>query len=344
MHGRRSLRGIVLPIVDNINQLGRRVGMLEENMADGDPHNQPELNIGEYTLPFIGNVPTAIVLDDVARQYELKNMHIGLLPSFSGRVTEDCLQFMKHYEATLETFLVMARQAVLTREQLHLRCFQYCLKDTAMTWYMNLRPGSLVTWSQVCKVFFNKYFLSQKAKDLRSKIASFVEEDGEPFYEAWERFNLLLAQMPPHTYHPELKVNSFYNGLSPITQMMVDKACGGTIADKRAVEAYDILEKIAQNSQQRTSHVRRDGRIYVGHDTQVQIQMSRMNKELQSIKKLITGKPRPSHGVSQVTEKIKGGERLFSQEEQAQAQSQAQALREFQRQRKTHILIHTIRG
>ncbi|KAK3204523.1 hypothetical protein Dsin_018569 [Dipteronia sinensis] len=100
-----------------------------------------------------------------------------------------------------------------------------------------------------------------KAKDLWLKIASFVEEDGEPFHEAWERFNLLLAQMPPHTYHPELKVNSFYSGLSPITQMVVDNACGGTIADKRAVEAYDILGKIAQNSQQRTSHVRRGGRI-----------------------------------------------------------------------------------
>ncbi|KAK3218681.1 hypothetical protein Dsin_012651 [Dipteronia sinensis] len=60
--------------------------------------------------------------------------------------------------------------------------------------------------------------------------------------------------MPPHTYHPELKVNSFYSGLSPITQMMVDNACGGTIVNKRVVEAYDILEKIAQNSQQRTSH------------------------------------------------------------------------------------------
>ncbi|KAI9200403.1 hypothetical protein LWI28_007270 [Acer negundo] len=144
--------------------------------------------MGEYTLPFVGNVPTTIVLDDEARQYELKNIHIGLLPSFNGRVTEDCLQFMKQYGATLETF---------------------------------------------------------SAKNLRLKTASFVEEDGELFHEAWERFNLLLAQMPPHTYHPELKVNSFYSGFSPITQMMVDNACGGTIADKRAVEAYDILEKIA---------------------------------------------------------------------------------------------------
>ncbi|KAI9169651.1 hypothetical protein LWI28_015600 [Acer negundo] len=55
--------------------------------------------------------------------------------------------------------------------------------------------------------------------------------------------------------------------------------------------------------------------------------MSRMNKELQSIKELIIGKPGPSHGVSQVTEEIEGGEGHFGQEEQTQA------LREFQRQR-----------
>ena len=128
-------------------------------------YEQLGLTMGEYTLPFVGNAPTAIVLDDISRQYELKTMHISLLPTFSGRPSEDCLQFMKQYGATLETFPVMARQAVLSREQLHLRCFQYCLKDAAMTWYMNLRPGSLVTWSQVCKVFFNKYFPSQKAKD-----------------------------------------------------------------------------------------------------------------------------------------------------------------------------------
>ncbi|KAK3184755.1 hypothetical protein Dsin_032041 [Dipteronia sinensis] len=181
----------------------------------------------------------------------------------------------------------MARQAVLTREQLHLKCFQYCPKDAAMTWYMNLRPGSLVTWSQVCKVFFNKYFPTQKAKDLRLKIASFFEEDGEPFHEACERFNLLLAQMPPHTYNPELKVNSFYSGLS-----------------------HDHTNASGQC-------VRR--RIEVGQDTQVQNQMSRMNKELQSIKELITGKPGSSQGLSQVMGEIEGEEEQFGQEEQAQA-------------------------
>ncbi|KAK0600206.1 hypothetical protein LWI29_012735 [Acer saccharum] len=84
-------------------------------------------------------------------------------------------------------------------------------------------------------------------------------------------------------------------GNVPTAIVLDDVARQGTIADKRATEAYDILEKIAQNSQQKTSNVRKGGRLDVGLDTQVQIQMSRMNKELQSIKDLITGKPRHSH-------------------------------------------------
>ncbi|KAK3218581.1 hypothetical protein Dsin_012551 [Dipteronia sinensis] len=46
----------------------------------------------------------------------------------------------------------------------------------------------------------------------------------------------------------ELKVTSFYSGLTSITQMLVNNACGGTIVDKRVIEAREILEKLALNS------------------------------------------------------------------------------------------------
>ena len=57
----------------------------QDHEHEGSVHGNEELRLtmGEYTLPLVGNVPTAIVLDDMARQYELKSMHIGLLPTFS---------------------------------------------------------------------------------------------------------------------------------------------------------------------------------------------------------------------------------------------------------------------
>ena len=109
--------------------------------------------------------------------------------------------------------------------------------------------------------------------------------------------------------------------------MLVDNACGGTIADKRATEAFDILDKIAQNSQQRTSNVRKGGRIDVGPDVQVQIQMARMNKELQSVKDLLLGKSRTSIGANQVMREFDRGEGQLGQEEEVQA------FRDFQRPR-----------
>ena len=57
----------------------------------------------------------------------------------------------------------------------------------------------------------------------------------------------------------------------------------------------------------------------MGPDVQVQIQMSRMNKELQSIKDLIVGKSGSSNGVNQVMGELDGGEGQLGQEEEAQA-------------------------
>ena len=42
----------------------------QDHEHEGSVHGNEELGLtmGEYTLPFVGNVPTTIVLDDVARQ------------------------------------------------------------------------------------------------------------------------------------------------------------------------------------------------------------------------------------------------------------------------------------
>ncbi|KAA3483575.1 Retrotransposon gag protein [Gossypium australe] len=42
----------------------------------------------------------------------------------------------------------------------------------------------------------------------------------------------------------------FYNGLNAHTRMVVDASANGTLLDKSYNEAYDILEKIANNDYQ----------------------------------------------------------------------------------------------
>ncbi|KAK3204831.1 hypothetical protein Dsin_018877 [Dipteronia sinensis] len=275
-------------------------------MAEGIPQNTPieeqgtneedlRLTIGEYTLPSVGDEqPTAIVLDDTARLYELKGMHVNLLPTFHGLSFEDCLQFMNEYSAVLETFPIV----VLDR------------------------------------LFYNKFFPTAKARELKIKISTFSEKDREPCNEASERFHLLLAQVPPHTYPEELKVTSFYQGLSTITQMMVDNVCGGTIADKRAQEAYEIMEKLAQTSQQRSSSIRRGEKLEIDRNTGIAIEMSRMSKEMQLVKDLMKNMFKPTAQVNQVTyDTLNGVEVQLEHEE-------AKMLWGFQRQDKGKSQSH----
>ena len=79
-----------------------------EKMTEETPttHGQ-RMTMGEYSLPAIENQPSPIVLDPVARGYELRTMHVNLLPEFHGKLNEDCLQFMKEYSAIIETFPIM---------------------------------------------------------------------------------------------------------------------------------------------------------------------------------------------------------------------------------------------
>ena len=299
MHGRRSLgRGVHPPLegtsrVREFEAIPRETmstegqqpmredeGPLREEMTEETQTNRGQrMTMGEYALPDIGNQPSPIVLDPIARGYELRTMHVNLLPSFHGKLNEDCLQFMKEYSAIIETFPIMR----LTREQLQMRCFQYCMKDAAMTWLMGLRPGSLTSWSQICKVFFNRFFPARKAKELKVKIADFYESEGELFHESWERYQRLVAQCPPHMFTEEYKVSCFQAGLTRFSQVLVDNACGGSYDTKTASEIYDIYEMLAQNSQQRNANSIRGGKFDVNASTETAIEISKINKRVETL-------------------------------------------------------------
>jgi hypothetical protein len=227
MHSRRSLLRGLHPPLEESSRVGRIVREFEEvprqtlNMDEQAPMREDEappreevtqetptnqgqrMTIGEYSLPTIGNQPSPIVLDPVAKRYELKSMHINLLPSFYGKLNEDCLQFMKEYSAIIETFPILQ----LSKEKLHMRCFQYYLKDLSIKWLMGLRLGSLTSLGQICGVFFNRFFPAMKANELKVKIENSNESEGELFHESWERYQLFLAQCPPHMFTEEYMVS-----------------------------------------------------------------------------------------------------------------------------------------
>nr|GLL33521.1 uncharacterized protein LOC109153743 [Ipomoea trifida] len=70
---------------------------------------------------------------------------------------------------------------------------------------MSLMLGSLRTWTDVYNKFTGKLYSHAKAAELRRKIVTFSQTEGELFHDAWERFKMLLIQYPHHGYPLELQ-------------------------------------------------------------------------------------------------------------------------------------------
>ncbi|KAL5779463.1 hypothetical protein ACOSQ2_010200 [Xanthoceras sorbifolium] len=123
------------------------------------------------------------------------------------------------------------------------------MKDKAKQWLMTLPPGSLHTWSEVYNKFIGKFYSHMKTTELRSKIATFTQRDGDLFYEAWDRFKLLLIQYPHHGFLLELQNQFFYDGLTLNCHAMVDDTTKGTMTEKTMKEIYELFEILGANSQ-----------------------------------------------------------------------------------------------
>nr|GLL33619.1 uncharacterized protein LOC109169442 [Ipomoea trifida] len=264
MQGRRSLKPTLLPLDDNIDKKKKKPLPFEnpnpkpkettttmDALLHQPPRPNPQPNprlMKDFGRHQVGGAPSCIVLSDAARNYELKTVHYNQLPSFHGSANEDTLTFIRDFYGIVQHFPLND----LTEDALRMRCFPYTLKDAAKTWFMTLTPGSLRTWPEVYKKFIGKFYSHAKTAELRRKIATFSQAEGEPFHEAWERFNMLLIQCPHHGYPLELQNQTFYDGLTQTSQSMVDNAAGGAMGEKTAEEISALYEMLGANSQQKS--------------------------------------------------------------------------------------------
>lgn len=196
-------------------------------MAEGEEFRR---EMRELARPVVTNSISYIQLPPAARNYELKALSYNMLPNFHGLPNEDPLTFIRDFYAIVEHFPLNG----LNEDQLRMRCFPYTMKDRAKAWLMSLPANSLTTWGEIYDKFMGKYYSYQKTTNLRQQISKFMQQEGEPFHEAWERFKLLLVECPHHYYAQELLNQFFYDGLTLQGQVMVDGAAGGTIGNKTA--------------------------------------------------------------------------------------------------------------
>ncbi|XP_031120199.1 uncharacterized protein LOC116023344 [Ipomoea triloba] len=261
-----------------------------------NPQPNPRL-MKDFGRPQVGGSPSCIVLTDAARNYELKTVHYNQLPSFHGSANEDALTFIRDFYGIVQHFPLND----LTEGALRMRCFPYTLKDAAKTWLMTLTPGSLRTWPEVYNKFIGKFYSHAKTAELRRKIATFSQAEGEPFHEAWERFNMLLIQCPHHGYPLELQNQTFYDGLTQTSQSMVDNAAGGAMGEKTAEETLALYEMLGANSQQKSVRGRTPGMYEVNSNAGLEIQVSELAKQVKSMHYMMSMK---QNNASMVDENV----------------------------------------
>ena len=131
---------------------------------------------------------------------------------------------------------------------IRLRLFPFSLKDKAKHWLTTEPPDSIRSWDELVNKFLTRFFPLAKVAKLRIVINNFYQLDVESFYEAWERYKDLLRKFPNHNLPKWMQVHHFYNGLSVPTRTLIDVSVGGAILEKNEIEAYQILENIAQNN------------------------------------------------------------------------------------------------
>jgi hypothetical protein len=235
------------------NQRNPRVEEHEEHQDARDGNGEQRraydvdytTSLRELFAPTAVSSHSCIVLPPTnATHYDLKPHVIQMLPSFYGLDHENPYSHVKKFKNICAT----TKFQNFSEESVHLRLFPFSLHDRATEWLDSLAPGSITSWEELLKQFYNKFFPMSKVNEARKGISSFTQDEDEKFSECWARFKDLLMKCPPHGYEKWRLVQFFYQGLSQPNRSMIELMNGGAFLNLTGDAAYKALEKIADNS------------------------------------------------------------------------------------------------
>ncbi|KAL5575372.1 hypothetical protein UlMin_017071 [Ulmus minor] len=163
---------------------------------------------------------------------------------FGGLANDDPNLHIANFLKICDTF----KHNGVTDDVIRLWLFPFSLNNKVKAWLNSLPSGTITTWDGLVHSFLAKYFPPAKSAKMRNDITNFMQQDQESLYEAWERYKDLLRKCPHHGLPLWMQVQTFYNGLLPNTQTMVDTASGGAIFNKTPEEGYELIEVMASNN------------------------------------------------------------------------------------------------
>ncbi|XP_027183921.1 uncharacterized protein LOC113782214 [Coffea eugenioides] len=222
-----------------------------DTLSDSDQEEVTMANtrtLRELAAPDLNQQPLCITFLSLSdnTSFELKSGIIHFLPSFHGLPGEEPYKHLQEFDVVCNSM----KPPGITEEQIKMKTFSFSLKDSAKDWLYYLPPGSITTWDQLKKKFLDKYFPASRAASLRKEICGIKQHPGESLYDYWVQFKKLCIKCPQHQISEQLLIQYFYEGLRFRDWSIIDAANGGALVNKTPRAAQELIEGMAENSQQ----------------------------------------------------------------------------------------------
>src|SRR5690606_21065800 len=115
-------------------------------------------------------------------------------------------------------------------------------------WLKQLPIRSLTSWADIKNAFLRHFFDDGRVEELRSKIATFTQKDGEFFKESWNRFKFLQRDYPHHGFNEVQLLSTFFRGIALRYQMALDTSNDGNFNTRNPMEVVKLIGNLANNS------------------------------------------------------------------------------------------------
>ena len=165
----------------------------EQQSQPGTPMNPTAYrSMRDHIHPPRVSTPSCIIppAEDVAVRPYL----VPLLPTYHGMENENPYTHIRDFEKVCTTF----KEGMMDMDLVKLKAFPLTLKDKAKIWLNSLRPRTIRNWAKLQAEFLKKFFSAHKTNNLKRQIYTFAAQDGERFYQCWERFMETISACPHH--------------------------------------------------------------------------------------------------------------------------------------------------
>ncbi|KAK8676206.1 hypothetical protein V6N13_034258 [Hibiscus sabdariffa] len=131
---------------------------------------QPVMTVCDYLAEDLEGLNHAVTIPEFeAEHFELKSVMFNMLNTldqFGGSPAENARQHLKSFLEICNSFKIHG----VSNDVLKLKLFPYSLRDKAKAWMNNLPPGSLQSWTELCRGFLARFNYNNMTDNLRIRL------------------------------------------------------------------------------------------------------------------------------------------------------------------------------